>query len=203
MRNKSKLIVFIIIIVVSIGGLVIKGYFNNQIYVLNEENQVEDNNQDEIKEDTEKQIVEKEITIYISGEVKNPGVVTLKNDKRLSDAVKLVGGVTNDADLNNINLALKLEDEMHYIIPKKGEIISNSSNSVSLDNNSTNENGKININTATIEQLDQIPGVGEATANKILNYREEVGSFKRIEEIKNVSGIGDKKYENMKEFICI
>lgn len=203
MRNKSKLIVFIIIIVVSIGGLVIKGYFNNQVYVLNEENQVEDNNQDEIKEDTEKQIVEKEITIYISGEVKNPGVVTLKNDKRLSDAVKLVGGVTNDADLNNINLALKLEDEMHYIIPKKGEIISNSSNSVSLDNNSTNENGKININTATIEQLDQIPGVGEATANKILNYREEVGSFKRIEEIKNVSGIGDKKYENMKEFICI
>ncbi len=203
MRNKSKLIVFIIIIVVSIGGLVIKGYFNNQVYVLNEENQVEDNNQDEIKEDTEKQIVEKEITIYISGEVKNPGVVTLKNDKRLSDAVKLVGGVTNDADLNNINLALKLEDEMHYIIPKKGEIISNSSNNVSLGNNSTNENGKININTATIEQLDQIPGIGEATANKILNYREEVGSFKSIEEIKNVSGIGDKKYENMKEFICI
>lgn len=203
MRNKSKLIVFIIIIVVSIGGLVIKGYFNNQVYVLNEENQVEDNNQDEIKEDTEKQIVEKEITIYISGEVKNPGVVTLKNDKRLSDAVKLVGGVTNDADLNNINLALKLEDEMHYIIPKKGEIISNSSNNVSLGNNSSNENGKININTATIEQLDQIPGIGEATANKILNYREEVGSFKSIEEIKNVSGIGDKKYENMKEFICI
>ena len=202
MGNKSKLIVFIIIIVVSIGGLALKGYFNDQVYVLNEEN-IEDDKQKEIKEETDEKIVEKEITIYISGVVKEPGVVTLKNDKRLADAVKLVGGVTEDADLNNVNLAVKLEDEMHYIIPKKGESISNSQNNVISNNNTNNQNGKININTATIQELDQIPGVGEATANKILTYRDEVGKFKRIEEIKNVSGIGEKKYENMKEFICI
>ena len=202
MGNKSKLIVFIIIIVVSIGGLALKGYFNDQVYVLNEEN-IEDDKQKEIKEETDEKIVEKEITIYISGEVKEPGVVTLKNDKRLADAVKLVGGVTEDADLNNVNLAVKLEDEMHYIIPKKGESISNSQNNVIPNNNTNNQNGKININTATIQELDQIPGVGEATANKILTYRDEVGKFKSIEEIKNVSGIGEKKYENMKEFICI
>ena len=62
---------------------------------------------------------------------------------------------------------------------------------------------KININTATIEQLDELPGVGEATANKIVNHREENGEFKSIEEIKNVNGIGDKKFEDMKELICV
>ena len=231
MQNKSKIVAFVVVILISIGGLLCKGYFTDEIYVLNGEESTEaseENIQDDevldenttsenkIKDESkdDKNISVKEITVYVSGEVNNPGIVTLKSDQRLADAVKMLGGVTKKADMNNINLAIKLEDEMHYIIPKKGDK-SNSSNQ-NLSNNTSNRNSnldsnqanssntnKININTAGIQELDAIPGVGEATANKILSYREENGNFRSIEEIKNVNGIGDKKYENMKESICV
>lgn len=149
----------------------------------------------------------KEIRIFVSGEVKNPGVVTIENSKRLIDAIDSLGGFTEEADLNKINLAMTIEDEMHYIIPKIGEEINNNKNNNenATQNNikSQEENSKININIANVSDLDKLPGVGEATANKILNYREEKGQFKSIEEIKNVNGIGDKKYEDIKEMITI
>ena len=103
-------------------------------------------------------------------------------------------------------------------ISKKGEKIETSTNNdkmnssnntisqntyTSKENQESKDSDKIDINTADIEELDKIPGVGEATANKILNYREENGQFKSIEEIKNVNGIGEKKFENMKELICV
>jgi competence protein ComEA len=93
---------------------------------------------------------------------------------------------------------MKLEDGQHYIIPKIGEETLN-------EENLTEENSsqKININTATISQLDTLPGIGEATANKIVKYREENKKFNSIEEIKNVNGIGDKKFEEIKDLICI
>lgn len=229
MNNKRKIIIFITIALISIGSLVFKGYFTDEIYVLNETDNVssdkgstEENLNDskfnakttESKEEpTDKNIAAKKITIYISGEVQNPGVVTINSDQRLATAVEKLGGVTQNADMNNINLAMKLEDEMHYIIPKKGEKIEtntmqnqNTSNNTideSNINSNNNESNKININTATIDELDKIPGVGEATANKILSYREENGNFNSIEEIKNVNGIGEKKFENMKDLICV
>lgn len=148
----------------------------------------------------------KEIRIFVSGEVKNPGVVTIENSKRLIDAIDLLGGFTEEADLNKINLAMTIEDEMHYIIPKIGEEINNNNNNENATQNnikSQEGNSKININIANVSDLDKLPGIGEATANKILNYREEKGQFKSIEEIKNVNGIGDKKYEDIKEMITI
>lgn len=222
MKNKKKIITFIVIALISIGGLVFKGYFTDEIYVLNEEENIDTSENDVLEEDLDKDessdsksensknISSKEITIYISGEVNNPGIVTLKSDDRLADAVKMLGGVTKKADMNNINLAIKLEDEMHYIIPKKGDKTNNSNqntnenmNNNQVTNETNSQNNKININTASIQELDAIPGVGEATANKILSYREENGNFKNIEEIKNVNGIGEKKYENMKDSICV
>lgn len=141
------------------------------------------------------------ITIHISGEVNNPGIVNIESDKRLSDAVDKLGGVTENADLNNINLAMKIEDAKHYIIPKIGEEIKNNE-SINNENNNIGSN-KVNINNATIEDLDKLPGIGEATANKIINYREENGDFKSIEELKNVNGIGSKKYEQIKDEITL
>ena len=105
-----------------------------------------------------------------------------------------------------MNLAIKIEDEMHYIIPEIGEEINYTSENIKDDivsKDTTNNSAKININTATIEELDTLPGVGEATANKILNHRKENGNFKSIEEIKNVNGIGDKKFENIRELISV
>jgi competence protein ComEA len=113
---------------------------------------------------------------------------------------------TESADLNKINLAMKLKDESHYIIPKLGENNESYSNNIFESNtqSSTNiQSNLININNANAAQLDTLPGIGEATANKIINHREENGLFKSIEEIKKVNGIGDKKYEEIKSLISI
>lgn len=158
--------------------------------------------------------VNKKITIFISGEVKSPGVVELYNEDRLMDGVKKCGGVTDEADMNRINLAMKISDEGHYIIPKIGEEIENVKDkgketvnqTQNLNDNKSEqnkENNKININNASLIELDSLPGVGEVTAQKIIDYREENTKFKSIEEIKNVKGIGENKFNNLKDYISI
>lgn len=158
--------------------------------------------------------VNKKITIFISGEVKSPGVVELYSEDRLIDGVKKCGGVTDEADMNRINLAMKISDEGHYIIPKIGEEIENVKDKGKETVNQTQnlndnkfeqnkENNKININNASLIELDSLPGVGEVTAQKIIDYREENTKFKSIEEIKNVKGIGENKFNNLKDYISI
>ena len=150
------------------------------------------------------------IVIYICGAVKENKVVTLKENSRICDAIDAAGGLTSNADLTTINLAYILEDGEKIYIPKKGETIqtdsisSNSQNSsYSNYSSSSINNNKVNINKATQTELETIPGVGPSTALKIINYREENGKFKNIEDIKNVSGIGDTKYEKIKNYISI
>ena len=222
MKKNKKTIIFLVITFICVAIIFIKDKisFKDDTYVVSKEEvgnkestlpNSEDVNYDyeelnNIKNDT---IDGKEnsnmITIYISGQVNNPGIVTLESNKRLADAIDILGGVTKDADLNRVNIALKVKDEEHYIIPKIGEEISN--DNLLIDNtkdfDEKGENNKININLATIKELEDLPGIGEATANKIIRYRDENGDFKSIDEIKNVNGIGDKKYEDLKELISI
>jgi competence protein ComEA len=175
---------------------------DEEIYIVSQNEEININDESNI-DDEEISIesfeeIKNTITIFISGEVISPGVINIESDKRLIDAVNEVEGLTEDADLNKINLAMKLEDGQHYIIPKIGEETLNEENLIVEDSSQ-----KININTATISQLDTLPGIGEATANKIVKYREENKKFNSIEEIKNVNGIGDKKFEEIKDLICI
>ena len=208
--NKKKIAVFILMILICPVGLIIKDKLGSKedIYVLTEEKELyqETIEEKEVKKE-EKDITNKEITVYVSGEVNKPGIVTLNEGDRLATAVEMVGGTTDKADLNGINMAIKVQDEMHYIIPKIGDVVKNNSSEI-VSNDNSNQGGasktsQININTATIEELDTLPGVGEATANKIVNHRSENGEFKSIEEIKNVNGIGDKKFEEIKNLICV
>ena len=217
--NKKKKFVFAIILLICPTILLVKDKLNSKddIYVLTEESTVSDENKNNDKkekiEDEKENISNKEITVYVSGEVNKSGVVTLKEGDRLAVAVEKVGGTTKKADLNNINLAIRVKDEEHYIIPKIGEAkqedLKDVNNTKDIENaeikneNTAKDSSKININTATLEELDKLPGVGEATANKIISHREENGQFKTIEDIKNVNGIGDKKFEKMKELICV
>ena len=217
--NKKKIFVFAIILLICPTILLVKDKLNfkDDIYVLTEESTVSDENKNNDKkekiEDEKENISNKEITVYVSGEVNKSGVVTLKEGDRLAVAVEKLGGTTKKADLNNINLAIRVKDEEHYIIPKIGEAkqedLKDVNNTKDIENaeikneNTAKDSSKININTATLEELDKLPGVGEATANKIISHREENGQFKTIEDIKNVNGIGDKKFEKMKELICV
>jgi competence protein ComEA len=217
--NKKKIFVFAIILLICPTILLVKDKLNSKddIYVLTEESTVSDENKNNDKkekiEDEKENISNKEITVYVSGEVNKSGVVTLKEGDRLAVAVEKLGGTTKKADLNNINLAIRVKDEEHYIIPKIGEAkqedLKDVNNTKDIENaeikneNTAKDSSKININTATLEELDKLPGVGEATANKIISHREENGQFKTIEDIKNVNGIGDKKFEKMKELICV
>lgn len=152
------------------------------------------------------------IIVYICGAVKESKVITLPEDSRISDAIDAVGGLTNDADLTNINLAYILEDGEKIYIPKKGEEQSSEAASTSSTAQSSSysnysatsaKNNKININKATQTELEIIPGIGPSTALKIIEYREQNGKFSSIEDIKNVSGIGAAKYEKMKDYITV
>ena len=208
--NKNKKVIFFIILLICPMILVIKDKLlsKQELYILTEEKNIsEEVIEEKNVKNEENNITNKVITVYISGEVNKPGIVTLSDGDRLATAVEKVGGTTKKADLNGVNMAVKLQDEMHYTIPKIGDI-AREDNSKLETNDNTNQNealktSQININTATIEELDKLPGVGEATANKIVSHRNDNGEFKNIEEIKNVNGIGDKKFEAMKELICV
>ena len=179
------------------------------------ENNVQIETSTEKSDDTSKQ--NSDIAVYISGEVKKPQVVKMKTGDRLVDAVEKCGGMTKDADLNAINLALLLKDEAHYIISKIGDtsIVSQqnyvnqsstddkSINSISSADTSNSSKSTININTADKTALMSLPSIGEKTAQKIIDYRENNGKFQTKEELKNVTGIGDKKYSQLEEFITV
>lgn len=216
----GKIIIFILILLFSIYKIidnknvnlsenvyiVSESEVNNKETVLNDVVEVDNKKDDNYNEINIEKYDKKMITVFISGEVNNPGVVTIDSEKRLSDAIDVLGGITESADLNKINLAMKLKDESHYIIPKLGENNEFYSNNIFESNtqSSTNiQSNLININNANAAQLDTLPGIGEVTANKIINHREENGLFKSIEEIKKVNGIGDKKYEEIKSLISI
>lgn len=135
-----------------------------------------------------------ELKVYVSGAVAHPGVYTLRPGDRVEDAIDAAGGPTKDADLTKINLAAKVKDEQQIHVPQPGE---------SLPQESSGQPSKININTASAELLDTLPGIGETKAQAVVNYRQEHGDFKRIEDLMEVAGIGSSTYENLKHLITV
>ena len=184
----------------------------------------------EIKDD---ELSDKKIKIDIKGAVKNPGVYELENNSRVNDAIEISGGLTKDADTSVINLSKNLTDEMVIIIYTKDEIsemlkgdtsikyiekecicpklendacidniVDNKPNNDSSNSSSSN-NSKVSLNNATIDELMQLPGIGEVKAKAIINYREENGGFKTIEELKEVNGIGEATFNKIKDQLTL
>lgn len=144
------------------------------------------------------------IYVDVGGAVKNPGVYTFKQGDRVIDAINEAGGLRDNADVSSINLAKKLADEEKIYVPIKGEQLPQIIAQSGLgNNNGSTENDKININTASLQELDSLPGIGPVTAQRIIDYRNKNGPFKSIDEIKNVNRIGDKIFEQIKDKITI
>lgn len=182
----------------------------------NKDNKEKEGNEEDKKENI---LSTTGIFVHIDGYVNNPGVYQLKENERTNVLIEKAGGLKNGYSIKNINLAAKLSDGDKVYIPsiEEEKTLGNQNNNISINtvgkhtnngNNSNNnvnitKNNKININTANVSELKQITGIGESIANKIIDYRENVGKFKKIEDIKEVKGIGDSKFESLKNKIAI
>lgn len=217
--SKNKAIIICIVIII-ISGIIYYIYTNiidqKDIFKevdenMNELGSMQAQNQ---TEESQKNI----IVVHVCGAVFNEGIIELEEGSRVVEAIEKAGGIREDAYTKDINLATKLEDGMKIYIPtideyNKKETQENSqnynSNIVSSVNSNTNnikketKSNKININTATQTELETLPGIGSSTALKIITYRKENGKFKTIEDIKNVSGIGNSKFNNIKDLIVV
>ena len=153
------------------------------------------------------------IKAYICGFIKNPGVYELESDARIEELLKACGGASENACLEAVNLAKRLSDGEMVYIPSVEEVSKNGSffdyiggfaqNTYSGGGSNDSELKIVNINLASAQELASLPGIGEIIAQDIISYREKYGLFKSKEELKNVKGIGDKKFEKVKELISI
>lgn len=167
----------------------------------------------EIEEINKEEIKEEKVTVDVKGAVLNPGIYTLDNNKRVFDAITIAGGLLDNSDTENINMSLKLTDEMVIIVPFKEEKQNsvgdkehlNNSNNIENDakvsNSKNTNNEKVSINKASKEDLMTLKGIGETKALAIINYRKEHGIFKSISELQNVKGIGKSIFEKIKDNI--
>lgn len=276
---KIKSSLFMLIILALIGCMIAIGVLinDNPDIVISKDDTLSKDNEGQMDTRTaEKQAEEAvpidEIKVYVTGEVNNPGVVTIRKGQIVKDAIDMAGGMTENADAENINLAYELKENVMLKIKPKAVDDTGKSESNAVSGNSTGKTvkntgstqtnaagstakastanlkntgeiktqsaqvnkseetydktiagmeivkdsggvvvsekeekekgtGKININTALVQELDALPGIGPATAEKIITYREKVGGFKKIEDIMEVPGIGESKFNSLKDYI--
>lgn len=233
MKEKRNIVILaIVIMIIAIIGIIIicinykSEYTSIDMLEEMEENLVHENTEEgksvnhvENKSQNTEETGDNEeiIAIHITGEVKKPGIIYLKKGARIVDAIKEAGGATKNANLDRVNLAYILSDGQKIYIPNKNEkdegkeyIIANSGENILLEegNSNTRESlkgvdGKVNINDAKQTELETLPGIGPSLAQRIIEYRENNGKFQKIEDLQNVKGIGDSKYSNIKDNVCI
>ena len=211
LNKKQKTTILIIAIIVAIG-MIYFIYNKNQIRSdIDLESEILISNTSENKTNVE--IQEDLVIIHITGSVKNPGIVKLKDGSRIEDAIEAAGGLTENADITNVNLAYVLDDGVKIRIPsitdeKNGDeqiLEEGSGENIIEETNMTlgASTKEVNINKATETELQSLPGIGASLASRIIEYRNQNGKFSKIEDIKNVNGIGDSKYDNIKDFITV
>ena len=225
--KKKKIIIIVVILILFIAYLIYENINKssseidfNTLLDGAENEEAQDKSENIVENDQSKTNetanIEETIVVHITGEVKKEGVIYLKKGARIVDAIKEAGGETKEADLSQVNLAYELQDGQKIYIPNKnekisqyiiginGETMNDSSASTGSESTSYNKEGtKVNINTANQSELDSLPGIGPALAQRIIDFREENGNFNSIEDIQNVKGIGDSKYEDIKDKIVV
>ena len=140
------------------------------------------------------------VIVHVAGAVRQPGVYRMRPDARVDDAVGRAGGATPRADLSQVNLAAKVEDGRQVLVPEKVRAAAGVGPTTAAP---TQPGVPLNLNTATLEQLDELDGIGPATAQSILDYREEHGGFGSVEELGEVPGIGDVRLASLREQVRV
>ena len=223
-NKKNKIIIILgVLIIISLGIYFVYSKTDETQFFSYEdgiENTKDENNKNDNNELNNKNEEKNKIVIDICGSIANEGILELDENSRISDAIEKAGGLKEGADLSQINLAFILSDGMKVYIPNIKDKESDNKNEDKTniyitkesgvntivgtsENNNQISNMKININTADINELDKLPGIGDSTAQKIIDYRNENGKFNSIEDVKNIKGIGDSKFEKIKDFFKI
>ncbi|EOW1982212.1 helix-hairpin-helix domain-containing protein [Enterococcus lactis] len=166
-----------------------------------EENQLPEGNT--VEEDARPKVMYTDI----KGSVKEPGIYSFSSEERVYDVLKRAGGLLEEADSDRINFSAKIEDQQVLYIPAVGEEppehLNQSASPEGKQSTADTEPSKININTASPSELQQIPGIGSVKAQEIIRFREENGSFQKVEDLQEISGIGEKTIEKLKNFVTI
>lgn len=166
-----------------------------------EENQLPEGNT--VEEDARPKVMYTDI----KGSVKEPGIYSFSSEERVYDVLKRAGGLLEEADSDRINFSAKIEDQQVLHIPAVGEEppehLNQSASPEGKQSTADTEPSKININTASPSELQQIPGIGSVKAQEIIRFREENGSFQKVEDLQEISGIGEKTVEKLKNFVTI
>lgn len=166
-----------------------------------EENQLPEGNT--VEEDARPKVMYTDI----KGSVKEPGIYSFSSEERVYDVLKRAGGLLEEADSDRINFSAKIEDQQVLYIPAVGEEppehLNQSASPEGKQSTADTEPSKININTASPSELQQIPGIGSVKAQEIIRFREENGSFQKVEDLQEISGIGEKTVEKLKNFVTI
>lgn len=202
-QEKITIIFLLIVIIIALGIILYKNFNFEEKFTINPPvNSLENNSTVKIEVPP--------VIIHITGAVKSPGVYQLKSTDRVVDALKIAGGATEEGNLDAVNLAALLKDGQKIIIPYKISKISEAENNENLYKNiegmypsSATTSGKININTDNSSTLQTLPGIGPVLSERIIEYRNQNGLFGIIDDIKDVSGIGEKKFEGIKDLICV
>ena len=220
-KKKIGILIILVIVLIAFGILYLKSGFkelkkndtesifvedteNTDISTGTSNNNVKNNSISTNNKEVTIPIKDKSIVVEIKGEVKKPDVYTLNENAIIKELIEAAGGLTENADLSNINRAKKLQNHELVYIANKNDITKEGKNTNSESNTSNSQgisNNIVNINSATIEELKTLNGIGDSKAKSIIEYREQNGGFKSIEDIKNVTGIGEKMFERIKEQI--
>lgn len=207
----KKILVIIIVVIIFLGTLILNLNFSDEDVSAAENIELKSSNENKSSK----------IKIDIKGMIKNPGVYEVDSNSRVNDVIKIAGGLKKDANTNYINLSARVIDEMVIWIYSNKEIkelkLEQSStkymiqecncpvvdNTTCLNNDKQNSGGLVNINTDDESKLSSLAGIGEAKAKAIIEFRNKNGKFKTIEDIKNVSGIGESAYNKIKDYITV
>ncbi len=172
-----------------------------------DEIKIDEGNSSAIEEDgvfqQEVNSTQSHLYVDIGGEVMKPGVYEVSDGTRLFEVIDKAGGLTEDADIDGINRAETVQDGQKIMIGRHGENPDENRDSYSANNVTDSGEGKVNINTADAAALQTIPGIGPSKADRIIEYRESEGKFNEIDDIKNISGIGNKTFESIKVYITV